>query len=236
MMPTTHVRCSEQVHKKLKEIAAQEGVTLAQALEILASTSPPDGSTSDPVQEEDFLSYLGFPKADGSTEKEVDPLTTKLDTINSQLESLGQMFNQFDETLRLNIASAVSQSFEQQASLAKLKEKAPAEEDHADQHVHDGKCQECNTVAKACYEKGMSEPLKIPGAQEAINFFYEQQKRNAECAEEPVVENWSEVPGVKELIQKYQDAKSLITFVDSGPQQRNSDQQVIQTILAMLGK
>jgi hypothetical protein len=63
----------------------------------------------------------------------------------------------------------------------------------------------------------MGEPLKIPGTQEAINFFYEQQKRNAECAKEPVVENWSEVPGVKKLIQNYQFGKSLITFVDSGP-------------------
>jgi hypothetical protein len=217
MMPTTHVRCSEQVHRKLKEIAAQEGVTLAQALEILASTSAPDGSTSEPIQEEDFLSYLGFRNSDRNSEKEGDALTTKLDTIDSRLESLGHMFNQFDETLRLNIGSAVSQLFEQQASLAKQLEKATAEENHADQHVHDGKCPECNTVAKACYEKGMGEPLKIPGTQEAINFFYEQQKRNAECAKEPVVENWSEVPGVKKLIQKYQFDKSLITFVDSGP-------------------
>ena len=235
-MPTTHVRCSEQVHRKLKEIAAQEGVTLSQALEILTSTSPLAGSTSEPVQEEDFLSYLGFTNSDRNSETEVDHLATKLDTISSQLESLGHKFNQFDETLRLNIFSAVSQSFEEQASLVRQLEKASAEEDRPDQHVHNGKCQECNTVAQACYEKGMGEALKIPGAQEAINFFYKQQKRNEECSEEPVVENWSEVPGVKELIQKYQHDKSLITFIDSEPQRLRSDHQVIQTIRAIYGK
>jgi hypothetical protein len=215
----------------LKEIAAQEGVTLSQALEILATTSQPEGLTVESTQEEDFWSSLGFPNSDRNKEEEVEDPTTKLDAISSQLESFRHKFSQFFETQRLNIVSAVSQAFEEQASWAKLQETARAEQDRTNQHVHDRNCQECNTVAEAFYIEGKGEALEIPGAREAIKFFLQQQARNEDWSGEPVVEDWTEVPGVKELIQKYQHDKSPVTFVDSEPQQLKMDQQVIQTIL-----
>ena len=39
----THVRCSDHVHRRLKDIGKEEGVSLSQALEILVSTLPPEG-------------------------------------------------------------------------------------------------------------------------------------------------------------------------------------------------
>jgi len=189
-MPTTHVRCTDSVHKQLKQIAAREGVSLAQSLEILCSTLPMEGSGSN--QDDEILRLFGqtsepldasrgnanpTTKGDTAMAEYMSDVMARLEEITSQLDDFCANFGRSDQAEKLNIAEAMRQAFEEQAPLAQ----------QFHQHCSDREHPECAEVtkeaAKTYFKKGnvaaTAQFLKLPGVREQWEIHEEVQAAKA---------------------------------------------------------
>ena len=104
----------------------------------------------------------------------------ELQAIKSNLEDFCGNFGQFDQAQKLNIAEAVRQAFEEQASLAQ----------QSHQHGGDATCAGC-----------------IEYATHAMNTA---DSRGDSRGAARVTKYFEEIPGVKELRQLYEDAKAAV--------------------------
>lgn len=194
-MSGAHIRCSDQVHKKLKEMALNEGVALSQALEILVSTIPPEDSKPEPGPEAVPMGLFRQEPNQRDLAKAVDTLTDNLTTIRDRLEGSHHNSGRFTEAQKLDIAQAIDQglaeqrhwvrleieevianAFEEQKYMVEL-----AQENH--QHGGDPSCQACRDVMA---------DLRV-----------QEHARGHQCK----LDYFKNIPGVMELVKAYEDAK-----------------------------
>lgn len=94
-----------------------------------------------------------------------------------------------------------------------------------EQHQHGGEpcCEDCHQQRHELVEQGRmqgwQEAEAIPGFFEMRDFNEWATQREREHPNLPVVHSWWDVPEVREMIAKYEEGQSVITFVDDSPDQ-----------------
>jgi len=67
-------------------------------------------------------------------------------------------------------------------------------------HVHGSECSACHKLAHQCYEQGIYEALGTVGVIEAVRYHQQAVRWNQENPNHLMVENWSDLPGVQEIL------------------------------------
>jgi len=67
-------------------------------------------------------------------------------------------------------------------------------------HVHGSECSACHKLAHQSYEQGIYEALGTVGVTEAVRYHQQAVRWNREHPNHLMVENWSELPGVQEIL------------------------------------
>jgi len=67
-------------------------------------------------------------------------------------------------------------------------------------HVHGSECSGCHKVAYQSYEQGIYEALGTVGVTEAVRYYQQALKWNQQHPNHLMVENWSDLPGVQEIL------------------------------------
>jgi len=182
-MAGQHVRCSDSVHKTLRGFAAREGVPLSKALEILVSTRPVEGQSEDDRVLEEFFGISPTTKEDPAMAENMSGVIAKLEEITSQMEDFCGNFSRSDQATTLNIAEAVRQAFEDQASLAQ----------QFHQHGGEANCPGCVQLAQQAVStftnNGIAEAtayyMNIPGVKKLREVYEELQI--AKARGEPII-------------------------------------------------
>jgi len=67
-------------------------------------------------------------------------------------------------------------------------------------HVHGSECSGCHKVAHQSYEQGIYEALGTVGVTEAVRYYQQAVRWNQQHPNHLMVENWSDLPGVQEIL------------------------------------
>ena len=200
------------MHKKVREIAAQEGVPLSKALEILVSTLATDSiPSSRDLQDSKGVETVGDPLDFLFSPVDRSPADISEKPITDHTEKI---LNSFQDGLNERVEMALNKAFRDR-----------------DDPLVEYFCHTChvlideaeNAICERCGEEkrkqGVSEAhdyyRSIPGVVAALEFHEEQEDRNKEHPAIPVVTDWSLVPGVKELLENYQADNSVISIAES---------------------
>jgi len=152
----------------------------------------------------------------GSTNEELtERVTEQLPQEKSLLERLLEPSTEDKHHDQEQPNQLQEQLIEQQTALI---EQLQGQLASTEEHEHSAaSCHQCHHFAYNIWEEGrnagLTEALEIPGVDEAAQFSKEQAQRNNEHPNDtPVVTNWVEVPGVSELVFKYQQHNAFITI------------------------